>query len=57
MNKSRILGGILLLIGIVLMFKIDSSEKGWIFNALIGAIVGGGFVLTIFGGEIFKAKI
>ena len=56
MNKIRITGIIILLIGLFLMFKIENSENGWLINAFIGAIVGGGFVLTIFGKSNFKSK-
>ena len=56
MNKTRILGIIILLIGLFLMFKIENLENGWLINAFIGAIVGSGFVLTVFGGFNFKTK-
>ncbi|WP_298369198.1 hypothetical protein [uncultured Lutibacter sp.] len=56
MNKTRILGIIILLIGLFLMFKIENLENGWLINAFIGAIVGSGFVLTVFGGFNFNTK-
>ena len=57
MNKFRILGIIILGLGLFLMFKYDNSESGWLINALIGAVVGCGFVLTIFGRLNFKSKV
>ena len=57
MNKVRILGIILFLLGFFLMFKTDNSESGWIINALIGAITGAGFILAVFGKTNFKREL
>jgi uncharacterized membrane protein YiaA len=57
MNKVRILGIILFLLGFFLMYKTDNSESGFFINALIGIITTLGFFLTVFGNFNFKSKI
>ncbi len=57
MNKIKILGGILLIAGGILIFIIDDSEYGWIVNSLIGAVTAAGFFLTVFGTFNFKIKV
>jgi len=52
MNKTRILGIVLLLIGIVAFYAIDNSGFDFIFGMLTG--IGAG--LTITGKSIFKTK-
>ena len=55
MNKARILGIILILVGFILMFKIENSENGWFVNALVGSTMGAGSILAIFGTFNFKS--
>ena len=52
MNKTRILGITLLLIGIIIMFKIDNDLYSFIGGLLIGVGVG----MTISGKTIFSKK-
>jgi len=53
MNKARIVGGILILIGIILTFIIDSDGIGFIGGAILG--IGIGFILT--GRFSYKSKV
>lgn len=57
MNKARILGVILFILGFFLMYKNNNSESGFYVNALIGAITAAGFFLIVFGNFNFKSKV
>jgi hypothetical protein len=52
MNKARIIGGILIIIGIILVFLIDYDVIGFLGGATLG--IGIGFVLT--GRFSYKTK-
>jgi hypothetical protein len=57
MNKARVLGLILFLIGFFLMYKNNNSGNGWMVSAMIGAGTAAGFFLTVFGTFNFKIKV
>ncbi|RAJ18659.1 hypothetical protein LX77_03762 [Gelidibacter algens] len=54
MNKARVLGILLFILGFYLMYKSHNSESGFLINALIGALTAAGFFLAAFGNLKFR---
>ncbi|OBX23284.1 hypothetical protein A9996_16045 [Gelidibacter algens] len=48
MNKARVLGILLFILGFYLMYKSHNSESGFLINALIGALTAAGFFFSCF---------
>ncbi len=49
MNKVRLLGGILILTGVFLNYKIKDLENASFIKMVIGMLIGYSFFLVIFG--------
>lgn len=57
MNKARIIGIIILIIGFYLMYFTDKTNSGFLIGALNGVVIGVGFAITAFGKIKFWNKI
>ena len=57
MNKARITGIIVFIIGIYLINSFDNSDGGFLLGMLTGLILALGFAFTIFGKFKFWKKI
>lgn len=57
MNKARIVGIIIFIIGLYLINSSDNDEGGFLIGMLTGIILALGFALTAFGKLKFWKKI
>lgn len=56
MNKTRIIGVIVFIIGLYLIISLDKLEGGFLVGMFIGIILALGFMLTVFGKYKFWKK-
>ena len=56
MNKTRIIGVIVFIIGLYLIILLDKLEGGFLVGMFIGIILALGFMLTVFGKYKFWKK-
>ena len=57
MNKARIFGILLLLVGVFLLYRMDNSDDGYAESVLTGAISAAGLVLILMGRFKFWEKM